>query len=533
MKIVTTYLDHLAIDYNKETVDSFFSTHPYHPSLLSISDLFDHFNIENAGVAIGKDNFTKVPAPFIAKTASSEGDYCLVTQLDDQSVTYLNEKDRIVTTSLELFFMQYSGVVLVGQKTRYSGEPDFVRTKAKIRQQRLLQAISLELLLAVFSFWFLSSPVSFSGGMLFLLKVAGLAVTSLLLIQSFNMNNPFINRLCSSASGNGCQDILGSEGAKIFKGRLSWSEIGFFYFLATWLTLSIGGSTSSTLLTLAVFNVCALPYTFYSIIYQYRKKTWCKLCLSVQVILWLEFFATLPVLLQVGSIRVLENNPAPYVLLAILLVIGSLWVILKPLIQSAQQIKKLQRDINQFKKDDNIFYTLLEQQRKIEEMAESDKIIFGNPEASFEITFVSNPFCKPCSEMHKLLSPLVDECRSKLKFTAIYTASYNSNDPKNEIIQKLIGISQQLGSRECEMAMADWYESGVNNPKAWLEKYTDVKIDESVMGTFEAHRAWCDENEITHTPALFFNNHLYLSEYTLADIKHFINISQVKEHGRI
>jgi ABC-type bacteriocin/lantibiotic exporter with double-glycine peptidase domain len=82
MDICFKFLSLLQVPFNNKSVRTFFNTHPHHPSILSISDLLDEFGIENAAIKIGKDNFSQIPTPFIAKTQSSEGDYCLVTQLD-------------------------------------------------------------------------------------------------------------------------------------------------------------------------------------------------------------------------------------------------------------------------------------------------------------------------------------------------------------------------------------------------------------------------------------------------------------------
>jgi hypothetical protein len=68
----------------------------------------------------------------------------------------------------------------------------------------------------------------------------------------------------------------------------------------------------------------------------------------------------------------------------------SLWFLIKPFITTSLLADKLQKDINQFKKDENIFNTLLQQQKTVTPLNEQYKIIFGNPKANFEITFVSN-----------------------------------------------------------------------------------------------------------------------------------------------
>ena len=534
MKIVTSFLDRLGILYNEHTVENFFATHPYHPSIGSISDLLDTFKIENAGVAVGKENFSQVPVPFIAKTSSSDGDYCLVTSLENNKITYLNEKNKWVSSELETFFLQYGGAILAADKSGQSGEPDYLENKKKHLQKRSLYIGSLLLFISIFLIALLNHQMVLiiPTILLFVFKLLGISVCTLLLIQSFDANNPFVNKFCSSGSENGCKNILGTSSAKIFGGTVSWSEIGFFYFLSTFITLCLSGGSSTTINFLAFVNILAIPYTVYSIGHQFNAKSWCRLCLTVQVLLWLEFLSSVSCLSTFTGLSPYKVPSLIFVGTGLLCVV--LWFTIKPLIKSNQQVAKLERDLNLFKKDDNIFYTLLEQQRKVEQLEEKYRIVFGNPDAGFQITFVSNPFCVPCSEMHKLLQQLLNECRAELAINVVYAGSFKIGDQRNDIIQRLAAIYQQGGSEACEDAMEQWYDYGIKKPQTWIEKYRDYdKYKEGVLPVFEQHRAWCSHNDITHTPALFFNDHLYLSEYKLNDLKHFIHSAAKSKYGTV
>jgi uncharacterized membrane protein len=530
MDICFKFLSLLQVPFNNKSVRTFFNTHPHHPSILSISDLLDEFGIENAAIKIGKDNFSQIPTPFIAKTQSSEGDYCLVTQLDNANLTYQNEKGKIVSTSLENFFRQYSGVVLVAEANENSTEHNYNANK----QNYLIENLTIASFIAVAVFIsFLSLLYLQNNGfsiLLYFIKSLGVAVSILLLMQSFDANNPFITKLCSNASGNGCDNILNSSAAKIFNGKLSWSEVGFFYFTATLIALSIS-PTAAIFNLLGLLNLLALPYTFYSIYFQYKiAKQWCKLCLSIQLLLWLEFATNCSLYTGFTSANTF-TIPALTTVAAFAFVMIT-WVVIKPFITKSLLTDKLQRDINQFKKDENIFHTLLGQQRSISNLVEEHKIVFGNPNASFEITFVSNPYCNPCAEMHHKLEALLVEERKNIKLNIIYTASSNPNDPKNQIIASLIKLYKTQGRMASEKAMKDWYKYGIRNSTQWLEKYAIINDDRIAEETMEQHRLWCDEKDISHTPALFINNHQYLSEYTLNDLKHFIHLSAKNNYAQ-
>ncbi len=530
MNLYFSFLSLLKVPYSEKSIRIFFTTHPHHPSILSISDLLDEFNIENAAIKVGKDNFSQIPTPFIAKTQSSEGDYCLVTQIDHANLTYQNEKGNIIKTSLENFFRQYSGVVLVAEANENSTEPNYKANKQNYLNEHLTIASFIAVVLSISFLSLLHQQNNSFSILLYFIKSFGVAVSSLLLMQSFNANNPFITKLCSNASGNGCDNILNSSAAKIFNGKLSWSEVGFFYFTATLIALSIN-PTATIFNLLGLLNLLALPYTFYSIYYQYKiANQWCKLCLSIQLLLWLEFATNCS--LYTGFTSANTYTIPALTIVAAFAFVMSVWFVIKPFITKSLLTDKLQRDVNQFKKDENIFHTLLGQQRSVTNLLEEHKIVFGNLNAAFEITFVSNPYCNPCAEMHHKLETLLIEERKNIKLNIIYTVSSNPNDPKNKIIGSLINLYKAKGQLAAEKAMTDWYKNGIKNSALWQEKYAITNDDTIAEETMEEHRLWCDENEISHTPALFINNHQYLSEYTLNDLKHFIHLSAKNNYAQ-
>lgn len=529
MNICFKLLTLLKVPYNKKTVQLFFNTHSHHPSILSISDLLDEFNIDNAAVRIGKENFNQIDTPFIAKTQSSEGDFCLIEKIKGDDVTYLNEQDETITETLEQFYLQYSGVVLVAETNQNSSEPNYIQNKKKYYNQNLIVILFLSALTAISFTSLLIEQNNLSAIALYIVKAIGISISVLLLIQSLNANNPFINKLCSTASGNGCDDILNSAAAKIFNGKLSWSEVGFFYFTSTFIALSIN-PTTQTLLLLAAINLLALPYTFYSVYYQYKiANQWCKLCLSIQILLWLEFAISCFNYNSSVSFNSLVI-PASIIVAAFAFVV-SLWFLIKPFITTSLLTDKLQKDINQFKKDENIFNTLLQQQKTVTPLNDKYKIILGNPNANFEITFVSNPYCNPCAETHHKLKALLNDERENLKLNLIYTVAALDTEPKNKIIHILMSIYKTKGAAATEKAMEEWYSNNFKNSEEWIKKYSSFQNND-VTTIMEQHRVWTDENEITHTPMLFINNQQYLSEYNLNDLKHFIHLSAKNNYAQ-
>jgi hypothetical protein len=102
----------------------------------------------------------------------------------------------------------------------------------------------------------------------------------------------------------------------LFFKLISWSEIGLFYFVGGFISLLVAGEqAASILLILAWMNVAALPYTIFSIYYQWGvAKQWCILCLTTQVLLIAEFIAAF--LLGSFSNTILISDNSVQILLA-------------------------------------------------------------------------------------------------------------------------------------------------------------------------------------------------------------------------
>lgn len=120
------------------------------------------------------------------------------------------------------------------------------------------------------------------GTTIFSLSLMGMGVSYLLLLKQETIQSEYADKICSLFHQKDCNDILESSAAKI--GVFSWSEIGFGYFLSNVLLIVL---FPDLIRYLVLINMITLPYTVWSIWYQYRiARQWCVLCLSVQGILW-------------------------------------------------------------------------------------------------------------------------------------------------------------------------------------------------------------------------------------------------------
>ncbi len=180
---------------------------------------------------------------------------------------------------------------------------------------------------------------------------------------------------------------------------LSWSEIGFFYFagglLYTCLPEWLSGQKQ---ILLGVFNLIALPYTLFSIYYQWRvARQWCILCLIVQALLWIEFVIFQTGMEQHGLFRMNSLALATFAYgLPVLL-----YAFLKPFMINALQTRRYQVQLSRLKNDPAVFKTLLEKQPKAPDWLPDTVITLGNPAAEHTLIMVTNLFCNPCKRIYQ------------------------------------------------------------------------------------------------------------------------------------
>ena len=356
--------------------------------------------------------------------------------------------------------------------------------------------------------------------LLSIFKTAGVIVSLLLLVQSFDSNNPLVQALCQGGSKTDCNAILSSKAAKVFDG-LSWSEVGFFYFAGTWMLLLFGGGSPAILWALALLNFVSLPYTVYSIYYQARiAKKWCLLCTTVQALLWLEF---------VPLIIFVKNTPASFTILPgealgiifiCLLTPVLLWLTLRPLLLKLQQLKPLKEQLRKFKYNSELFSRVLGAQPQYRQPDKEWSIVLGNIEAEHVITMVTNPYCPPCAKTHKLLDELLDQ-NDNLQARIVFTADNTGDDRKTPVARHLMALEKLNDKNYLRKAMHDWYGQKQKDYDAWANAYP-VALIAADYYKLDEQKAWCHMAEVTATPTILINGHVLPDIYQLPDLKYML-----------
>ncbi len=261
-------------------------------SWFGLSRLLQEYGVESEAYFLpDKNELKEFQPPYILHTAGAEGGNIIVTSLDGDHVDYLSLGEHKSTT-LPRLLEAWDGNIFLSYPTQGAAEPELGlhrRLEFFARSKKWVLMICMAFL---FLYAFISNSLykDISAYFIAAIDMGGLYVTYLLVQKSLKIHNKRADRFCGVLQEGGCDDILDTSASKFF-GLFGWSEVGFAYFSVSLLALLM---FPSSIPSLALCNICCLPFTFWSIWYQrFRAKRWCTLCVTVQCSLWLLFFSYL------------------------------------------------------------------------------------------------------------------------------------------------------------------------------------------------------------------------------------------------
>jgi uncharacterized membrane protein len=352
-----------------------------------------------------------------------------------------------------------------------------------------------------------------------LIMLAGVGISSLLVWHEIDKENLFLKKVCSGIVKTDCNAILSSKRSKVFS-WLSWSEVGLFYFTGGLLTLLFAGNKlSNSIAALAWINMLALPFTVFSIYYQWKiARQWCILCLAVQALLVLGGFNAIAnsLLFPIPSLGV------PFIanILLLYLLPVLMWYALKPHILRFHEAKATKRQYLRLKFNSEIFELLLKNQKTISIPSDGLGIELGNPEATNTIIKVCSTYCGPCSAAHPKIEKLLKETPN-LKVKIIFAVS-DPHGPAVKPVRHLLAIAEEGDSVKLHRALDDWYLPNKKDYDLFAAKYPMNGELLAQSDKIDAMIEWCRSTDINSTPTFFINGYKLPNAYQIEDIQYFL-----------
>lgn len=527
VKAAISYLKLLKVKVNNATVNDSLQNHPDWPSLLCISDCLNKWNIPNAGGKMDVNKMDELPTPFIAYTSDRENQLSIVTEVSDKTVQSFHKNYNKPSTELkEDFQKKWNGVYLIAEPNEHSGEPNYEVNKRKAFINSLIPAAAFTLI-AILSFIFLNRIIADDSNLIrfnatgiyieYSILLAGVFITALLLWYEIDKSNPLLQKVCTGIAKGDCNAILTGKQAKVFN-WLSWSEVGFFYFTGSFLTLLI---IENSISIIAWLNVLALPYILFSVYYQWRvAKQWCVLCLGVQA------------LLLFGGMNIIASNflysspifSFPFIFKSILLFLLSVivWYAIKPSILKLQEAKNTKREYLRLKFNGEIFDTLLKKQKQITLSTDGLGIDLGNPAAKNTLIKVCSPTCGPCGKAHPKIEELLEQ-NNNVKAKIIFTTPNDESHHGIKPTRHLMAIASEIGNEnQIKKSLDDWYLPEKKDYELFAAKYPMNGELLRQGNKIDAMDKWCKAMEIQATPTIFINGYKLPDAYSIEDLQYFL-----------
>lgn len=282
------YLKALGVPHTEEYTNGKFDKMPFH-TMFGLTKMLEEYGVRSEGFHLeDKSELHKLTPPFLAVTPAG---IVIVTGLESGNVEYLTQGVPEKMPDEE-FFKVWKGDVLVSYPSEESKEPDYAlhaRIEFFMKAKKWVLAFCVA---ALFAYFFITRGLYADVSTIFIavIDLMGIYLTYMLVQKSVNIHSHTADKVCGVLQEGGCDSILSTDASKFF-GIFGWSEVGFSYFSVSLLSMLL---FPDTLPSLALCNLCCLPFTFWSIWYQkFKAHHWCTLCVCVQASLWLLFFCYL------------------------------------------------------------------------------------------------------------------------------------------------------------------------------------------------------------------------------------------------
>lgn len=382
-------------------------------------------------------------------------------------------------------------------------------------------------LIALTSFLLLRNAGSGLNSMLIglgLVKMMGVLLCALLAFGEMKTNqNPLIS--CASGGWSDCGGVAASPAGR-FMG-IPMSDIGMIYFLggllALWLALP-GGEAAKVLLPLSLLNLLTLPYSIFSVFYQgIVLRAWCRICLLVQALFWIEFNLLADFLAK--NLKKGLNDMSVYTLLGFVLG-ATVWRGIKHIRGLRGQNDVLIMANQQQRSDPRYIAALLASTPSAVMEDFPGEPFIGDKNAPFHVVLLINPLCPPCGdslrELNTLMAMRLGGIRATLRFQTENPGrstlspsrtgqTSGSSFPDAGVAAHLTALGLENHREIAWKAILSWFSQPSSLSWRSFEKWRRrhrLGKDSTLRqgeGIISGHREWLEKNNLQVTPLFWVN----------------------------
>ena len=493
--------------FSNEILEKNIINDPNSNNFLGLTSILSLYNIKCFPKRLVDETIESQNLPLLTHK-KNPNEIVLLENIDGDLITYLNNDGNYFKIKKSVFEENW---------TRNIIELNFVKAFEKNFFKNYITEKSNTIL---FFLIFMSSTIFLIVNLdtpLNILYLANNLCGLLICVKLYKINisqNQEGSKICSLTKKSNCLSVINHRDSKLF-GLISYDKIGFLYFAYALLT-PIFLEYDNMFPLLFVFAISA-AFPIYSVYFQYFiAKSWCPLCLIIQI----NLIVNLIFLFYFNS-QITLNSIIVSALL--FFIISSFIIVFTSNSNRNIEASNLRKRLNLFLNNVEFFESSRNKDVLLITIPESRSIITGNSMSVNKITFITNPFCKYCSERYKVLQEII-AYNCDVKIETIYCITSNLEIVKTITI-KMIDIYLSNGVEKYNKAVDDWYSFGIYDYNKWIKIYP-VNIDEFnntlIDEIISVHQEWCNLSKINATPTILFNDKLLPIEYELEDLKYII-----------
>jgi uncharacterized membrane protein len=501
-----------SIPFDKGELEFQIQSHPSYPSLHAITGVLDHFEIDNMALDVPQTEeiLEQLPISFLAQLKINDHtDFSVVKQRDDVLDIYNPNSKKKKTIDSSIFLSQFTGIMVAVEKEITEESISYETSKIK----DIIAIATIGLIALAF---FLTQP-TLSESLFLIFSILGIVLSVTIFKQEQGETSIIGNAFCNGeTTTKSCDDVLNSAGATLIK-NFKLSDLSIIYFSGLTLSTFIINTSNNAISPLYLISFVSMPITIFSIYYQLQVvKKWCALCLSIIGVLWFQVGLS-----GFNTSSILEFSLYSTILSVLSFTIASVfWNYIKPFLKQKEEFKTLKIEHYKFKRNFNLFSSLLNQSKQVIIPNNLDNIILGNPNSDLEISVITNPFCGHCKSVHFLIKDILRK-NETIKINVILNVNTTQIDSDSAVVSnRLLEIYYEENEAILLKAMDDIYNQP--NAKDWITKWGKSDNETSSFNMLKQQKDWCQANDINFTPELLIDGKSYPKEYKREDLILFI-----------
>lgn len=497
-KIALRYLQSCNIRISKRYFREKIMTHPDYPSLVSLTDTLNELGLEYSAYRVKKENYLFLEYPLLLHVKEDE----------KNNFVQVNSGESIVNNELALY-KNWDGICfnLISQKISNSDHNLQYRKENRSRKFSLFTLLFIFIIILAMT-W--NNP-TWIYTMVQICSILGLIICYFIVLQSLGIENSISTRFCDSNNVNNCNKVLLSK-------TFSWKgfnlgDFGAIYFTGMCIYVSIASLLDIKGSLAGIGYITFIPgflVAILSILYQWLViKGWCKLCLFVDFILFLQAFMFHFFIADTTSFSISFSQII--LLLFCTILPAFIWIEYKKSLLEIEDSTKKHMDGTRFMRDPQVFLAMVRNQNKIDTAILDNEIILGNSKAPIQLLIVANPYCLPCANAHKDVESLLLHHSENIGVTIRFLIKdFESTDLVTSTVKHILSLWLNGNKKAVDAWFAEM------ELETYLLKYTTQVNSKLIRPLLDHYKSWASENNISFTPSIFINGYEWPKHFNLS-----------------